>query len=288
MQKQELLPANDRNRDSGKRAYYHIVISAKYRDKMMPEGVVSERLKQIIANIAEENDWKIFKLKIRPEHIHLLLSAHVDVSPSKITGKDISIYEGMEPEREIFKTLKGKTSYEMGKDFKWPRGGYIGTISREKMPTKDLYKDLDYISESASHKVHILFYSYKCNRKKLEELLGDNLLNLGQELKDIVNNKKYGPKNNRVFKDLQFKPNETGNITFCVRTIQTFPPIWILKSLFRKIVPNPTKTQIDEWLDNWHISSQGIDFDRVQQYIDSHDDPRHYKKCGKCDLALPD
>ena len=278
MHKQELLATNDYNKFSEKCVYYHVVTNTKYRHKIITEGVVSDRLKQIIVNIADENNWKIFKLQIRPDHIHVLLSAHVDVSPSKITGKGESIYEGMGPKREIFQTLKGKTSYEMGKDFKWTAGAYIGTISRECIPKKDSCKDFNYISEYTSHKAHVLFYSYKCNRKKLEELLGDNLLNFGQELKDIVNNKKYGSKNNIIFKDLRFEPNEEGNIIFFVRTIPMFPPVWILKSLFRRLLLNPTKTQMDEWLDNWHISSQGIDFDVVRKYIDSHDNPRHYKK----------
>ena len=288
MHKQELLATNGYNEYNEKCAYYHVVISTKYRRKMITKSVVSDKLKQIILDIADENNWKIFKLQIRPDHIHVLLSAHIDVSPSKITGEGKSIYEGMEPVKEIFKTLKGKTSYEMGKDLKWTRGGYIGTISRENIPKKDFCKEFNYKYESAAHKIHILFYSHKCNRKKLEELLGDNLSNFGQELKDIVNNKKYDSKNNLIFKDLRFEPNEEGNLIFFVRTIPTFPPIWILKSLFRKMVPNPTKTQIDEWLDNWHISSQGIDFDVVQEYIDSHDDPRHYKKWEKYNLTLPD
>lgn len=263
--------------------YYHIVLSTKYREKMITEGMVII-LDEVIRNIARENRWNLYALKIKLEHVHILLSTSPDWFPSRIAGKEYvkSIYEGVEPKNEIMQKLKGKSSHELGKDFNWPSGGYIGTISQEKKPKYVANRDFEYIIEPSSHKVHNLFFFYQCDRNRLEELIGyDNLMNFKSELIYIIENKTYISQNYKIFKLLEFKPNMDNSTQFFVRSIQTFSPNWILKSLYNRLIENPTDEQMADWLNNWYISSQGPKFDTAQDYIGYHDDPSHDLKKRK-------
>jgi putative transposase len=252
--------------------YYHFGISTKYRFKTIND-TRKKRLNEVISEIAIENRWEICALNIASDHVHLLFSASPDIAPSMYTGDKKSIYESIEPHSEIFKILKGRSSKELGTDFKWGRGGYIGTICQEENPE---YKDIPYKYNSAAHKAHILFFSYKCNRTKLEELIGfENLLNFKSELNSIIENKfveyKEDSSKKNVFKLLDFNPKNDDNVKFLIRQIQTFQPTWVLKSLLNKFIDKPTDEQINEWMNSWYISSQGPKFDTVQGYIDFHD-----------------
>lgn len=52
---------------------YHIVFCPKRRKKVLV-GAVKERLKQIIAEVAEEENFGVLALEIMPDHLHLFVS----------------------------------------------------------------------------------------------------------------------------------------------------------------------------------------------------------------------
>ena len=282
MEHQEQVIINDFEQYNNNRVYYHVVLTTKYRHKIIKTGEMSDILEQTIFQIAQYKGWDIHKLQIQPDHIHVLLSTSPDVSPSMLTGEKAAIYEDFPPEIEIFNVLKRRTSRKLGEKFKWNRGAYIGSISKENILKKDPYKDFEYKYKASRRKAHILLFHYQCNRKKLEELIGqDNLIYVRGELENIVYRKNYITNKYPIFDKLEFDPKNKGNTAFFIRSIPTFPPNWILKSLFKRLIENPTDEQMKEWLNNWYISTQGIEFDIVQEYIDNHDDPQHDKKWSR-------
>lgn len=51
---------------------YHVVFCPKYRRKVLTE-LVAERLKQIIAGVAQEHQADILSLEVMPDHVHILM-----------------------------------------------------------------------------------------------------------------------------------------------------------------------------------------------------------------------
>ena len=65
---------------------YHLLWCPKRRRKVLV-GPVSERLKQIIVQVIEENAWKLLTLAIEPDHVHLFLRANPYTLPTDIARK---------------------------------------------------------------------------------------------------------------------------------------------------------------------------------------------------------
>jgi putative transposase len=56
------------------RIEYHLIWCVKYRRKVLVDAV-SDTLKIILKDIAEQNGLKIVALEVMPDHVHMLLSA---------------------------------------------------------------------------------------------------------------------------------------------------------------------------------------------------------------------
>lgn len=174
--------------------------------------------------------------------------------------------------RDEFPSLKKHKNTD--KKHLWSGGGYIGTISQDKNPPYVANEDYEYKKISAAHKVHILYFFYRIRKDKLEELIGyNNLMQFKPAIEDITEPVERG----FIFDNKKFK-TDGDYVSFLIRSKQTFPPIWILKSIFKRLIENPADDQMKDWLNSWYISSQGPKFNTVQDYIDSHDDPYHGKK----------
>ncbi len=65
---------------------YHLIWCPKRRRKVLV-GPVHDRLKQIIEQVIEENAWKLLKLAIQPDHVHLFLRANPYTLPTDIARK---------------------------------------------------------------------------------------------------------------------------------------------------------------------------------------------------------
>ena len=84
---------------------YHFVWIPKYRKRVLV-GKIKERLKELLNEYAEMNDFEIMELAIQSDHVHLLLSAKPRYSPSMIMnyikGGSSRILRKENPELEEF------------------------------------------------------------------------------------------------------------------------------------------------------------------------------------------
>jgi len=108
---------------------YHFVWIPKRRKPVLV-GKIKERLKQIIEEVCNENDWEILALEIMPDHVHLFLSAPPYFSPHtilrKIKGRSARILRQGFPEllklpsmwtRSYFVSTAGNVSSETIKKY---------------------------------------------------------------------------------------------------------------------------------------------------------------------------
>ena len=71
------------------RLRYHIVWIPKYRKRVL-RGKLSARLKQLIFQASDVNDWFIEELKILNDHVHML----VQFQPDKSLSNVVQIFKG--------------------------------------------------------------------------------------------------------------------------------------------------------------------------------------------------
>jgi putative transposase len=86
---------------------------------------VRDRLKQLIATVADAHDWQIISLAIQPDHVHLCIRADPYTLPS-----------------DIPRLIKGRSSHDLREQFPhllklpslWTRSFFLstaGTVSQE-------------------------------------------------------------------------------------------------------------------------------------------------------------
>lgn len=103
---------------------YHIVWIPKYRRALL-SGKIAERLKQILARIADEYSFNIIAIEVMPDHVHLLIEAPPKYAPSKIVGYLKGISSKM-LRREFLNEIKKHIWKE---NTLWARGYYIATVA---------------------------------------------------------------------------------------------------------------------------------------------------------------
>ena len=100
---------------------YHFVWKTKYSYKVL-NGDIGLRTRAIIREICAQKGMTIVRGNIRPDHIHILVSAPTYMSPAKIV-----------------QLLKGRSSYQLQRDFPelrkrywgqhlWSRGYFCSTV----------------------------------------------------------------------------------------------------------------------------------------------------------------
>ena len=87
---------------------YHYVWKTKYSYGVL-KGDLALRLRDIVRDICVENSLSIIKGNVRPNHVHVLISAPSHLSPAK-----------------IMQYLKGKSSYRLQSEFPQLRKKYWG------------------------------------------------------------------------------------------------------------------------------------------------------------------
>jgi REP-associated tyrosine transposase len=108
---------------------YHIIWCPKRRRKVLL-GPVHDRLKQIVEQVIEENGWKLLKLAIQPDHVHLLLRANPYTLPTDIARK-----------------IKGRSSHLLREEFPqlkrlpslWTRSTFFSTAGKVNSETIERY-----------------------------------------------------------------------------------------------------------------------------------------------------
>lgn len=78
---------------------HHVIWCPKRRRKVLV-GPVRDRLKQIIAEVANEHDWQIISLAIQSDHVHLCIRTDPYTLPS-----------------DIPRLIKGRSSHDLREEF---------------------------------------------------------------------------------------------------------------------------------------------------------------------------
>jgi putative transposase len=102
------------------RLHYHFIFITKYRKPVL-RGDVGVKLRDLIREICKGHDIEIVKGHVRPDHVHLLLSAPPTMAPSR-----------------VMQAIKGKTSHHLMIEFRsikkefwgqhlWARGYFVST-----------------------------------------------------------------------------------------------------------------------------------------------------------------
>ena len=100
---------------------YHFVWKTKYSYSVL-RGDVGLRLREVLRMVCAERGMTVVQGNIRPDHVHLLVSAPAHLSPAKIV-----------------QYLKGKSSYRLQREFPelqkrywgqhlWGRGYFCATV----------------------------------------------------------------------------------------------------------------------------------------------------------------
>jgi len=108
---------------------YHIIFCPKRRRKVLV-GPVHDRLKTIIEQVAEENQWPIVRLAIQPDHVHLFIQANPYTEPS-----------------DIPRLIKGRSSHLLREEFShlmrmpslWTRSTFYSTAGQVSKEVIDAY-----------------------------------------------------------------------------------------------------------------------------------------------------
>ena len=88
--------------------HYHFVFITKYRKPVL-RGDLGTEVRDLIREICRTHDIEILQGHVRPDHVHLLLSAPPHLAPSR-----------------IMQFIKGKTSHHMLQDHRKLRSEFWG------------------------------------------------------------------------------------------------------------------------------------------------------------------
>lgn len=98
---------------------YHIIFCPKYRRRVLV-GEIEVRLKEVIHEVALENDWQIATLEVMPDHVHVFVKVTPMDSPANIVAR-----------------MKGRSSLVLRAEFPqlktrlpslWTRSYYVESI----------------------------------------------------------------------------------------------------------------------------------------------------------------
>jgi putative transposase len=103
---------------------YHFVWIPKRRKRVL-KGAVANRLRQILEEVADENDWEIIALSIEPDHVHLFVQADTRHAPY-----------------QVIHAFKGRSSHVLRKEYKhllrlpslWTRSYFVSTTGKVSEP----------------------------------------------------------------------------------------------------------------------------------------------------------
>ena len=65
-------------------AHYHLIWCTKYRNQIFTNQDLAQEMRDLLKQIAEDNQIKIEKMEVMPEHIHLLISFRPSKSGSSV------------------------------------------------------------------------------------------------------------------------------------------------------------------------------------------------------------
>ncbi|WP_026045665.1 IS200/IS605 family transposase [Paenisporosarcina sp. TG-14] len=111
---------------------YHIVWCVKYRHKLL-SGDVDNRLKEILQQIATDNDFTLAEIESDVDHIHLL----VDCTPQHSIPSIIKALKGVSA-RLIFKEFP-QLKKQLSGGHLWNPSYFVATVSEQTEEQIRLY-----------------------------------------------------------------------------------------------------------------------------------------------------
>lgn len=109
---------------------YHVVFCPKYRRKILTDGI-DTRLKELINNLAKEENFNIIEMEVMPDYVYLLLNVYPDVAILDLV-KHIKQYTASRLKKE-FPKLQTKLPNI------WTRSSFIATIGTVSLETVKKY-----------------------------------------------------------------------------------------------------------------------------------------------------
>ena len=109
---------------------YHIVWCPKYRRPVLTPPI-DDRLKQIIADVAKENEFTVHTLEVMPDHVHLF----VEADPTHPVAEIVNRFKGASSRllRQEFPSLRSRLPTL------WSRSYYAGTVGHVSEATVRRY-----------------------------------------------------------------------------------------------------------------------------------------------------
>lgn len=108
------------------RLMYHIVWIPKYRKRAL-KGEIAVRIKELLLECAEMNEWRIDELNIQPDHVHMLIQVKPNINVSKV----VQLFKGGSS-RIIRKEYPCLEEFLWGDSF-WGDGYFAETVGQVHM-----------------------------------------------------------------------------------------------------------------------------------------------------------
>lgn len=107
---------------------YHMVWMPKYQ-RMILDGEMAERLKEILLETAVERGWDVIALEVMPDHVHLFASAPPTIKPADV----VKVFKGVSARRLLleFPHLERNT----GRGTFWAPSYFIATAGNVSAET---------------------------------------------------------------------------------------------------------------------------------------------------------
>lgn len=115
---------------------YHVILTPKYRKKVFSDATLKQRLEELLYEAANHYGFKVLKLAIEKDHIHLLVSCKPTMCVSDIVRniKRLTTYK-------LWKEYPDKLhTFYYGKKHKlWTNGYFVSTIGETSEDTINKY-----------------------------------------------------------------------------------------------------------------------------------------------------
>jgi putative transposase len=121
-----------RNRNSVFQIGYHLVWCVKYRKQILT-GQLADDLKELLLQIAQENDITIEQMEVMPDHVHLFVAA----TPNHMIASMIKAFKGVSA-KFLFKKHPELKKQLWGGHL-WNPSYYVGTVGHISEETVKKY-----------------------------------------------------------------------------------------------------------------------------------------------------
>ncbi len=121
-----------RNRNSVFQIGYHLVWCTKYR-KQVFTGKAADDLKELLLQIAQENNFSIEQMEVMPDHVHLFITA----TPNHLIASMVKALKGVSA-RFLFKKHPELKKRLWGGHL-WNPSYYVGTVGHISEDTIEKY-----------------------------------------------------------------------------------------------------------------------------------------------------